>query len=244
VISERIESVTDAIVQRSMIQSLITILVLGTMFALVVVQMRRNARLAMEREKADAENRVKREEMEQRLVLQEELLAQKAEHEQQERMITALASDYRSVYYIELDRNWGTCYQARTDLDGFAPGEEFDYLESVAHYCEHYVVESYREEFMRFVQPDAIREGLKDNLVISYRYLVNIDGTESYEAVRFAGVRHPDDRDDHIVHNVGACFADVDAETRESLAQQQVLSDALFKLAGELSLEALRTQPH
>ena len=25
---------------------------------------------------------------------------------------------------------------------------------------------------------------------------------------------------------------------------QQVLSDALFKLAGELSLEALRTQPH
>ncbi len=232
VISDRIESVTNSIVQRSMIQSMVTILVLGILFALVVIQMRKNANLAMEREKADAENRVKREEMEQRLVLQEELLAQKAEHEQQERMITALASDYRSVYYIELDRNWGTCYQARTDLDGFAPGDEFDYLESVAYYCEHYVVESYREEFMRFVQPDAIREGLRDNLVISYRYLVNIDGTESYEAVRFAGVRHPDERDDHIVHNVGACFADVDAETRESLAQQQVLSDALKTAEG------------
>ena len=35
------------------------------------------------------------------------------------------------------------------------------------------------------------------------------------------------ERDDHIVHNVGACFADVDFETRKSLEQQQALGEAL-----------------
>ena len=52
---------------------------------------------------------------------------------------------------------------------------------------------------MRFVQPDSIRQGLKERRVISYRYLVNVDGKESYEAVLFAGVRHPEDRADHLV---------------------------------------------
>ena len=45
--------------------------------------------------------------------------------------------------------------------------------------------------------------------------------------LRMAGVRHAEDRDDGIVHAVGMCFSDVDAETRESMAQSQALSDAL-----------------
>ena len=45
--------------------------------------------------------------------------------------------------------------------------------------------------------------------------------------VRFAGVRHPEDRDDHIVHAVGMCFADVDAETRKALEQTHALGEAL-----------------
>ena len=142
-------------------------------------------------------------------------------------MINALTSDYRSVYYLELDRNWGICYQARSDLHGFRSGETFPYLEAVTAYCNQYVTEPYREEFLRFIQPDAIREGLRDNLVISYRYMINVNGKESYEAVRFAGVRHPEEREDHIVHTVGACFADVDAETRKAIEQQQALSEAL-----------------
>ncbi len=142
-------------------------------------------------------------------------------------MITALASDYRSVYYLELDNNQGICYQARTDLPGLKAGERFNYLEAVTAYCSQYIMEPYREEFLRFIQPDAVREGLKQSRVISFRYMISVNGQESYEAVRFAGVRHPEDRDDHIVHNVGACFADVDLETRSALTQQQELSEAL-----------------
>ena len=227
VISERISAVSDGIIRRSLIQSVLTALVLGAMFAFILVQMRKNSKLALEKETSEAENRIKHQEMEQRLALQEQMLRQKAQQEQQERMINALASDYRSVYYLELDRNWGICYQARSDLHGFRSGETFPYLEAVTAYCNQYVTEPYREEFLRFIQPDAIREGLRDNLVISYRYMINVNGKESYEAVRFAGVRHPEEREDHIVHTVGACFADVDAETRKAIEQQQALSEAL-----------------
>ena len=227
VLSDQISSVSSGIISRSLMQSILTALVLGLMFAYLIMQIRKNAVLALEKETTEAKNRIKHEEMEQRIALQEQLLAQKAEHEQQEKMITALASDYRSVYYLELDRNYGICYQSRSDLHGFQAGESFPYLESVTAYCNHYIQPEFREEFLRFIQPDSIREGLKENYVLSYRYMINVDGKESWEAVRFAGVRHPEDRDDHIVHNVGACFADVDGETRKSLAQQQALTEAL-----------------
>ena len=227
VINERIGSVSDGIITRSVIQSILTALVLGTMFVFIILQNRKNMRLVLEKEKADTENRVKHQEMEQRLALQEQLLQQQAAREQQEKMITALASDYRSVYYVELDRNSGICYQARADIHGMNVGEQFPYLESVSAYCDRYILPEYRGEFMAFIQPDAIREGLKENRVISFRYQISVDGCESWEAVRFAGVRHPEDRDDHAVHNVSACFTDVDAETRMEMARKQELSDAL-----------------
>jgi hypothetical protein len=67
---------------------------------------------------------------------------------------------------------------------------------------------------MEFVKPEHIRAGLKGERIISYRYLANHNGRESYEMVKFAGVRHPEDRDDHMVHAVGMCFSDVDGETQ------------------------------
>jgi hypothetical protein len=42
---------------------------------------------------------------------------------------------------------------------GLQPGEEFAYLESVTSYADQYVTEQYRGEFLKFAQPDAIREG-------------------------------------------------------------------------------------
>ncbi|MBQ9424383.1 MAG: response regulator [Erysipelotrichaceae bacterium] len=227
VISERISSLSEDIVNKSIIQSIATVAVLATMFAMIIAQVRRNARVMAEAESFEAETRIKQQEMEERLHLQEELLEQKAQGEEQEKLITALASDYRSVYYLELDENKGVCYQARTDLPGLKVGEQFPYLEAVTEYCNRYVVEKYRDEFLSFIQPDNVREGLKDHRVISYTYMINIDGRESYEMVKFAGVRHPEDREDHLVHNVGACFCDIDAETRRSIETNKALSNAL-----------------
>lgn len=227
VIGENISAISAGILRSSVVQSVLTVAVLSALFAYIIVQNRKTTRLRIEKETSEAENRIRQADLEQRLALREQVLAQRARQEQQERMITALASDYRSVYYVELDRDAGVCYRARSDLDGFRVGDHFNYLEAVTAYCNAYILEPYREEFLRFVQPDSIREGLKESQVISCRYMIRVGGKESYETIRFAGVRHPDDREDHIVHNVGACFTDVDAETRKSIAQQQVLSDAL-----------------
>ena len=226
-ISEKISAITNRTIVRSVIQSVLTILALLLLFAYIIRQGHKNAKILAEKEAQEAEARVKQEEMEQRLSLQEELLRQKVQGEQQDRMIKALSSDYKSVYYVELDKDSGVCYQARGDFQGFKAGETFSYMEAVTAYCNQYILEPYREEFLAFIQPDAVRKGLQDSYVISYRYMISVDGKESWEAVRFAGVRHPDEREDHIVHTVGACFADVDAETRRNLEQKQALSDAL-----------------
>jgi hypothetical protein len=152
VISDQIGSVSDGIIRRSLVQSVATALVLLALFAVIIQQMLRSAQLELERETADAENRTRREELEHRLALQEQLLEQEREQQQQNELITALAADYWSVYYLELDDNWGTCYQSHADIDdGFAVGDEFPYLESVTAYANRYVTDTYRQEFLDFI---------------------------------------------------------------------------------------------
>lgn len=140
-------------------------------------------------------------------------------------MINALASDYRGVYYFELDTKQGVCYQSRPDMDGFKTGDTFDFLEALTDYCNNYVLEPFREEFLQFIRPEYICEKLKENPVISYRYMVNINGKESYEVCKLAPVNGPGD--DGEIRTVGACFIDVDQETRVELEQRQALNEAL-----------------
>ena len=176
----------------------------------------------------EAEARVKQQELEQRISLQEELLKKEEERAEQTRLITALASDYRSVYYIDLDKDEGVCYQAYEGLsDAMKAGDHFSYRKAFTDYAKNYISEKDRKGFLNFIRPDKVREGLKENRIISYRYLINRNGKESYEMIRFAGVRHPEDRDDHQVHAVSACFSDIDAETRKDLDQARAMSEAL-----------------
>ena len=228
VISEQIDSISNGIIRRSILQSVLAVIILLAIFGYLIYQTRKNTRLQMEREAADAENRIKQQELEQRLQLQEELLVQKQQQEEQNRLITALASNYWSVYYLDLDKDQGVCYQSHSDVaGGFKEGDRFPYLASVTAYAEKNIKEEYREEFLQFIQPENIQKGLKEHRVISCRYLVHRHGRDTWEEVRFAGVRHPEDREDHMVHAVGACFVDVDLETRKTMEQNQVLQDAL-----------------
>ena len=228
VIADQIGSVSDDILNRSLAQSAVAAIVLIGMFSFIILQIHKNAKLTLEKEKTEVETRVKEEEMKQQLTLQEKLLNEEKHRTQQDKLITALSSDYWSVYYLELDKNEGVCYQSHSDIDnGLNIGEYFPYLETFTKYANEYVTESYRADFIKFIEPESIKHGLLTNRVISFRYTVFRHGKESYEMVRFAGVRHPEDREDHIVHAVGACFTNVDEETRESIAQNEALSNAL-----------------
>ena len=73
VIAEKINEISEGIVRRSLIQSILTAAVLAGVFLVIFSQQRKNERLVIEKETAEAENRVKQQELEQRLALQENL---------------------------------------------------------------------------------------------------------------------------------------------------------------------------
>ena len=225
VISDNISSVSRGIIAQSLVQTFLTALVLLIMFSFMFLQSKKNARLAIEKETSV----VKQEELEQRIQLQNELLKQEKLRTRQDHMITALASDYKSVYYVNLDSDECNCYRSEVAPDeGPQVGDRFSYMEAFTRYANEVVAESYREGFLHFIDPDNIRRRLEKEVIIAFRYLtVRKNGEEAYEMLRMAGVRHAHDRDDNIVHAVGVGFTDIDSEMRESMAQSRALSDAL-----------------
>ena len=143
-------------------------------------------------------------------------------------MITAMASDYRCVYYANLDTDDAVCYRGDPhDPEQTPVGEHFPYLARLTWYAENCVTEMYREGFLTFVNPDNVRSRLATEPIIAYRYLAKREGREYYEMIRMAGVRRAEDRDDHIVHAVGFGLTEIDAEMRESMAKNEALAGAL-----------------
>ncbi len=231
VISQQIDSISRGIIMRSLILSVILAAALLMISVFMVIQTRKAVHLASEQETAE----LMQQELEERIALQDELLEQEKLKTQQDNMITALASDYRGVYYIDLDSGKAICYRKdELGTDDIAPGDEFDYREKFSEYAENYVLDEYRDEFLKYTDAGKIRDALKENSIITLRYLVKKGGKETYEMLRMAGVTHVDDRNDHVVHAVGAGFTDIDSEMRSSLAKNQALSDAL-KTAEEAS---------
>ena len=150
------------------------------------------------------------------------------ENIRQDKMITALASDYRSVYHVDLDKDDAVCYRTdESDPDQTQRGIHFPFYEHFKKYAEDFIDEKYRDGFLKFIEADNIRKGLADNLIITHRYLVHHNGLDYYEMIRMAGVRHAADREDHIVHAIGLGFTNIDAEVRESMANNQALKEAL-----------------
>ncbi len=235
VISEQMNTISDKIITRSLVLSVVAAVMIVGIFLFVILQSKKAAQLTLDKEISETENRVRQEELEEQLALQEELLEKEKQRTRQDKMITALASDYRSVYYVDLDNDDGICYQNDRNFDdGISQVGHFHFASTFGEYAQKYVAEDYRDGFFEFIKPDHIRGRLANEVIISYRYLVIRDGVESYEMLRMAGVRHAEDRDDHRVHAVGVGFTDIDKDMRDSLEKRQALSDAL-KTAEEAS---------
>ena len=158
----------------------------------------------------------------------EKYLSQEKHQKDLDSMITAMASDYRSVYHVDIDTDEAVCYRADPNDSAQIPeGVHFPYHAWISEYCDLHVDEEYKEGFRKFSDPERIRDALATRDIIAYRYLVRRDGEEYYEMLRMAGVRHPKDRDDNMVHAIGLGFTDIDAEMRDALATNRALSEAL-----------------
>ena len=234
VISEQISSISTGIISRSLFMSLLVAAFLIVLFVMMFRQMKKTASITLQKEIADAENRVQQQELEEQLALQQQIARQEKKRNEQAGMITALASDYRSVYYLDLETGIATCYRKDNTVPApFKAGEKLQFLETFAKYAEKYVVSEYKEKFLSFIMPEHIKENLEKSMTFSIRYIVNRDGKESYEMLKMAGVKHEESTDNQI-HIVGFGFTDIDEEMRDSLARSAALSDAL-KTAEEAS---------
>ena len=108
---------------------------------------------------AEAEARAKQQELEEKLALHEQLMAQENRQKELDSMITAMASDYRSVYHVDLDADDAVCYRADAGDPNQTPvGIHFPYHARFIEYCERYVDQEYRKGFLRFIDPDQIRK--------------------------------------------------------------------------------------
>ncbi len=230
VISEQIDTISEGIVKRSLIMSILIAIVFAGISAMMILQTRKASKLAMERETSE----LLQQELEERIALQDELLEQEKKRAQQDSMITAMASDYRSVYYVNLDTDSAICYRNDNTDDDWGREDHFDFTEEFTKYANSAVAEEYREGFLDFIKPENIRAGLAKEIIIAYRYLVIKHGKESYEMLRMADVDSDREREDKTIHAVGVGFTDIDAEMRDSLVKNQALSDAL-KTAEEAS---------
>lgn len=77
-------------------------------------------------------------------------------------MITAMSTDYRSVYYVDLDNDEGICFRGDPeDDDQSEEGVRFPYHERFVYYADNYVDANYREGFISFIDPENIRDGLE-----------------------------------------------------------------------------------
>ena len=125
-----------------MIQSVLTALVLFGMFAFIISQNRKNARLVLEKETAEAENRVKQQEMEQRLALQEQLL------ERRQELTEALeaaeqANRAKTVFLSNMSHEIRTPMNAIIGLDNIAlnepdvPEKVREHLEKIGTSAQH-----------------------------------------------------------------------------------------------------------
>ena len=101
VVGEQINIITRAIINRNLMQSVLTTLLVFGIFFVVVTQNRKNSRLMLEKETVEAENRVKQQELETRLKLQDQLLQQ----ERQNESLTALHDMLDSgPWYMDFDK--------------------------------------------------------------------------------------------------------------------------------------------
>lgn len=171
----------------------------------------------------------------QQLAAQEQLFSTERLQRQADSVITALSSEYRSVFGADLDHDTLNCYRSDEDARVQA-GDCLPYRKWITEYAENFVAEADRPAFIRFTDPENIRDGLAKETCLTHRYLTRRKGEERFEQLRFAAGEH----------EIGMALSDVDPETRDDLARKNTLNAALAEAekAGKSDLSFLSRMSH
>ena len=176
----------------------------------------------------EAATKAHQQELEERLLLQEQILEEQDRRDELDMIVTALGSDYRSIYRVDLDEDDAVCY--RVDPTAFhqqPKGEHFPYWYHFSEYANDFIDENYREDFLSFIDPLNIKDALADYNMINFRYLIRREGVEYYERISLAKFRSDNDSADEAVKSVVLGLTNVDTEMRDSIAKNEALASAL-----------------
>ena len=142
VISEKISPVSEGIINRSIIQSIATVAAMLAIFSFIISETRKNAKLVIERETAEAEVRGKQEELEQNKILQKQL------EQQSETLSDALntaqeANKAKTTFLSNMSHEIRTPMNAIIGLDNIAlndpetPEKTKGYLIKIGESADH-----------------------------------------------------------------------------------------------------------
>ena len=142
VIGEQVGDISGRIVMQSILMSAVTMVLMLLIFLYIVVQNRKNTRLLLEKETADAEVRGKQQELDQRIALQNQL------EEQSHALSDALtaaeqANKAKTVFLSNMSHEIRTPMNAIIGLDNIAlndpetPEKTKDYLVKIGASAEH-----------------------------------------------------------------------------------------------------------
>ena len=126
-------------------------------------------------------------------------------------ILASLASDYRSIYYVDLSADDGICYRSDPWLEKPIPeGEHFPARYFFESYAKQMIREDYREDFLLFLQPTRLRESFRKEKVLLFRYVVFRGGEERREMLRIAQAAGDSDRSDSFVQAVSIGILNID----------------------------------
>ncbi|MBR4746353.1 MAG: response regulator [Desulfovibrio sp.] len=139
-------------------------------------------------------------------------------------MIAALSAEYRSLYYVDLDKDEAVCYRADAAKSGWKAGETFPYGEALREHAERNVAGEFREGFLKLFEQAASEAAREDGPVLAYRYQESLRAGGSFQLVRVvrAGPRE-----------LAVGFSDVDAETKRAMEHSKILRESLMAAAEE-----------
>ncbi|MBQ7624745.1 MAG: response regulator [Clostridia bacterium] len=100
VISEQVGDISGRLVGQSFIMSVLTVILMLVIFAFIIIQNRRHTKALLAKETENAENRVKQQELEEKVKLQERLLRQERQNESLKILHSMLGS---GPWYMDFD---------------------------------------------------------------------------------------------------------------------------------------------
>lgn len=152
---------------------------------------------------------------------------EEAERLRQTALVDALSEDYDVIFVFDYTTGKREVIRKK-QLDTGDPFDEI-HQEILAKsytgkdYCETVVAPEYKEDFLITINPENIRNVLREKPALTFNYMVSIGGVQKFENVKV--VRSGDDAE---IQRIVFGFSNIDAQVREEKRQQSTLQTSLF----------------